>query len=364
MATTSGTVAATTYTLRKVIEHAARRGPNMTPQELTAEDVSFATDNVFTLAAQWINAGFPLWTQYKKPLAVTQGSPEVTLPDGTVDIVQALWRSMNPWRGAATTTGGADASTLFAGAPTTSLVIAGPNAGVTAAFGTDTEVDSIGVLVGVDDTAALQVLTSNDGASFTLAQTLTSTAFVAGTWAYFDLDPVVVAPYVQIRRPAAGSWTLAQLNFGLANATEVPLGRLNRDDYYNLPNLDFSSPQPNSVFVDRLYPNPLLRIWPIPNQSAFYNGTVAAVMRRYIQDPGALTNNVEVPARWLEALVWRLASLMMYEARFQDAQRQQLMMARAPLISAEAQKAEMLAWAEERDKSPIRFLPDISAYTR
>ena len=26
--------------------------------------------------------------------------------------------------------------------------------------------------------------------------------------------------------------------------------------------------------------------------------------------------------------------------------------------------AEMLAWAEERDKSPIRFLPDISAYTR
>jgi hypothetical protein len=87
MATTSGTVAATPFTLRSVIEHAARRGPKIMPQELSAEDLQTATETVFTLTAQWINAGFPLWTQYKTMLGIGLNNAQVTVPAGTVDVV-------------------------------------------------------------------------------------------------------------------------------------------------------------------------------------------------------------------------------------------------------------------------------------
>lgn len=369
---TSGTVSAYRFNQRKVIEHAMRRAGRV-PERISAEDIQVAQDLIYTLTSQWINAGFPLWTKQYLMLGVTQNGTNVTLPTGTNDVFHTYWRILNPWRGVATTSTGAGASQLFGGQPNPDVTIAAPNPGVIAAFGSSQEVDTIGVLLGGNApvTAALLVQTSQDGVTFTTAQTLPSTTFTPGQWAYFDLQPVLFAPFLQLVLPVSvGSWTLNQLNFGLANGQDIELGALNQDDYYNLPDKAFLSDRPNSVFVDRLLPNIILRIWPAPNQGAFYNGTVTALVRRYIQDPGSMTNDVEVPQRWAEALIWRLAKLLLFE--LPDAQvdaqssyftlmaKQQRMQA----IEAEAAKAEMLAWSEERTVAPIRWAPNISVYTR
>ena len=44
-----------------------------------------------------------------------------------------------------------------------------------------------------------------------------------------------------------------------------------------------------------------------------YNGTIAVVRRRYIQDVGAFSNLLEIPQRWNEAVIWKLASRLVDE---------------------------------------------------
>lgn len=370
MLATSGTVSTYSFSLRKVIEHAFRRAGLM-PEEASSEQLQIAQDLVFSQTSEWINAGFPLWTRQYLLLGPSLNSPEVACPIGTVDVLHAYWRIFQPYRGAAALTTGADATALFAGQPNADATIAGPSPGVSVAFASATEIDTIGVLGGATSlTGALEVQTAPDGTTWTTVATLPSTTFTQGAWSYFDLDPVIVAPYVRVIAPSAASWTVNQFNFGLANGEDIMIGPLNIDDYYNQPDKQRTSDRPNSAFVDRQLNQPVIKLWPAPSQSAFYNGAIGVLARRYIQDPGALSNAVEVPQRWLEALIWRLATTLIYELPDTDKGAQvsyfSLMakQQRIQQIEAKAAKAEALAWSEERSRSPLRIAPNISAYTR
>jgi len=370
--TTSGTVATYPYDMMKVLEHSFRRaGKSIT--KASGEQIAIATDIVFTVTSQWINAGFPLWTREYLLLPITVGSPDVACPVGTVDVIHTYWRILNPWRSTATLTTGADATVLFAGAPNSDVAITGINPGVNVNFLSSMEVDTVGVLLGGSTslTAALQIQTAPDGVTWTTVQTLPSTTYAPQVWQYFDLDPSITSQYVQIILPSATSttWTLNQLNFGLANGQDITNGPLNIDDYYNQPDKSYQGNQPNSCFIDRQLNFPVIKQWPCPNVTAFYNGTVAALVRRYIQDPGLLTNAVEVPQRWLEALQWGVAKLLMYELPDEEQATQTsyfTLMAkqqRLQAVTAELTKAESLAWAEERSNSPFRVTPNITCYT-
>lgn len=397
---TSGTVSATRFSQRKVIDHAARRAGLM-PEQMSSEQLEIAQDLIFTLTSQWINAGFPLWTREFLLLGATAGSPNVACPVGTVDIFHSFWRIFNPWRGPAQDQFGNDQSILFAGHPNQDVVIAGPAPFVEVNFNGPMEIDTVGILLGgfggapfltdgygnditdgygnaisagsgtaipITNTPYLTV--SRDGVTWFPGQTLKTTTFIPGQWSYFTLDPSIVTPFMRVVWPGAGSWTINQLNFGLANGQDIEIGPLNIDDYYNLPDKQFRSNQPNSSYVDRKLVQPIIKIWPVLNEEGFYRGTVSALVRRYIQDPGALTNNVEVPQRWLEALIWRLANLLIYEIPDQDQSAQAsyfTLMAkqnRIQNIGQEASKAESLAWSEERTRAPIKLAPNISVYTR
>jgi hypothetical protein len=363
---TSGTVSGYNFNLGKVIDHAFRRA-GVQPEQVSSEQLEVARDLVFTLTSEWVNAGFPLWTRKYYLLNTPIGSPDVAAPVGTVDIRQAYWRIFNPYRGNATTSAGADASPLFTGEPNdTDVVIAGPNAGVIVDFGSETEMDTVGVLLGGSSpiTAALQIKISVDGSTWTTFQTLDSATYTPGQWTYFDLNPTLSAQFVQLVLPS-GTFTLNALNFCLANGNDIPIGPLNIDDYYNLPDKMFRSNQPNSSYLDRQLAQPVLKVWPVLNVQGFYRGTVTALARRYIQDPGELTNDVEVPQRWLEALIWRLASILVHEIPTPIEQNAlAAWQARVALTDKNRREAELLAWAEERVRAPIRWSPNFSVYTR
>lgn len=370
MASTSGTVSAYPFNLRKVVDHAFRRAGLM-PEQASAEQLQIATDLVFSITSEWINAGFPLWTRQYLLLPCGIGQTDVPCPVGTVDVFHTYWRILQPYRGPATLSTGGSGAVLFGGAPNPDVVITGTNPGVSVNFASAIEVDTVGVLLGsvTPFTQALQLQTSQDGVSWTTVQTLPSATYSPLTWVYFDLSPSITAQYLQIIRPGSVPWGLNQLNFGLANGQDIEIGPLNIDDYWNLPNKAFQSNQPNSSYVDRQINAPIIKIWPTLGTDGFYNGTVTALARRYIQDPGALTNNVEVPQRWAEALMWRLATVLIYEIPDQDQSAQASyfsLMAkqqRIQAIEAKAAKSEMLMWAEERTRAPVRLMPNLRAYT-
>lgn len=371
LGSTSGVVGTVAYTQRQVIEHAFRRA-GKAASAIGAEEIQFAQELIFTLLAEWINGGFPLWTKQVPGIGPGIGQTDFVTPQGTNEVLKVFWRILNPYRGPATTSAGADASALVGGQPNSDVVIAGPNPGVIVNFGTASEADQIGILLGgvAPVTAALAVLQSQDGNTFTPFQTLPSTTFQPGVWQYFDLQPTFNNVALQVQLPGANPWTLNQINVGLASFADVELGALNKDDYYNLPDRFFQSDRPNSFFQDRLLPVPIIKAWPTPNQNAFYNGYIVAVTRRYIQDPGQMSNGVEVPPRALEALQWRLAQKLIHEIPDETRNGQPsyfTLMAkqqRIDNVEKNAVKAEALFWAEERERSPIRIYPDISPYTR
>lgn len=365
---TSGTVSTVSYNQNRVIEHAARRA-GYQPAMIAPQDLIYCKDSIFTLTSQWINAGFPLWTRRYDILSAAIGQENVATVDGTVDAFAVYWRILMPYRGPATLTNSADGSTLFAGQPNADITITGTNPGITVAFGSSTEVDTIGVLGGaVAYTAALEVQTSEDGLTYTTVQTLPSKLIPAGAWSYQDLSPTITAPFVRVIKPGSATWVVNQFNFGLANWQDILIGPLSMDDYFNQGNRAFRNNQPNSSYLDRQLTKPQIKIWPLLSTQGFYNGCVACLSRRYIQDPGALVDDIEVPQRWLEALQWRLASIIIMEFPIsEEVKTSPLLMqerqTRMQVISAEAANSERLAWAEERQRSPIRWLPDLTPYT-
>ncbi len=373
---TSGTVATYNFGVRKIIDHAARRA-KIRPQRLGSEALQIAQDLLFLQLSEWAAVGFPLWTKQYSLLPITAGSGDAASPAGTVEVLNTYWRILMPWRGLAQDQNGNGVGVLFAGQPNPDVTILGPNPSVIVNFGSPGELDTIGVLLGgtVPITAALSVLTSPDGITYTPTAPLPSATYTPGQWTYFDLDPSLTAQFVMLQYPSAGPWVLNQLNFGLANGQDIPNGPLNIDDYYNLPNRSFQDDRVNSCYVDRTYQFPTLRLWPVPNISAFYNGTVTCLSRRYIQDPGKLTDTLEVPIRGYEAVVSRLATRMLKEiddsmltgssdqsgigGYLQLQQRQQLVQA----LEADATKAEAIFWAEERTRGPIRLQLNFGCYT-
>ena len=325
----SNTVSQTVFDTRKVMENAFRRC-RVRPEMITAEYVSVANDQLYLLLSDLANMGAPLWCIEKQILPLYDGEGYITLDTKVVDILNSNLRQLQTVTGTNTTT----ATTR------------------TIDFGGATFVTTVGVLW----TAAavpLALERSVDGIVWTPIQTETPTA-VAGEWTWYDLESSVATPYFRVRA-TSGSLNFLEIYTG-NTPTEIPLARLNRDDYTNLPNKSFQSNRPLQFWYDRLIPNPVMRLWPVPNSGAITSQIVLWV-QRYIMDVGTMTQQVEVPQRWYEAIVAMLASKLALEIAEVDT-------SLIPLLDQKANVALYTAQAEERDNSPMMMAPNIAVYTR
>jgi hypothetical protein len=99
-----------------------------------------------------------------------------------------------------------------------------------------------------------------------------------------------------------------------------------------------------------------MRIWPVTDPTNMF-GQIIIWRQRYIMDVGTLTEELDIPQRWYETVVWQLAWRLAMELPDFD-------MSRIGPIKATADEALKIAQDEERDNSPIYFAPNISYYTR
>ena len=325
----SDTVSQTNFNTRRVIDSAIRRC-KLTAQQITAEHIDIANDQLYLFLSDLANQGAPLWCIEKQIYPLYEGVGDITMTDGTVDILNSNFRTLQEVTGTNT-----DTSTTR-----------------TVDFSTDVFVSTVGIYWSA---AAVPVALerSDDNVTWVTIQTETTTA-TAGQWTWFDLDSSVATPYFRVR---ATTGTLSFSQIYLANTpTEIPLARLNRDDYTNLPNKAFQNNRPLQFWFDRQVNNPIMHLWPVPNDAA----TVCQIVlwrQRYIMDVGTMTQDVEVPQRWLEAIVAGLAAKMALELVEVDVNL-------IPILDQKAASTLYIAQMEERDNSPMMIAPNISPYTR
>lgn len=325
----SNTVSQTVFNTRRVIDNAIRRC-KLTAQQIAAEHIDIANDQLYLFLSDLANQGAPLWCIEKQIYPLYDGVGDITMLDGTVDILNSNFRTLQEVSGVNTDTA-------------TSRTVT---------FTTDIFVSTVGIYW---TAAAVPVALerSDDGIAWFTIQTETPTAS-AGEWTWFDLESSIATPYFRVR---ATTGTLSFSQIYLANTpTEIPLARMNRDDYTNLPNKAFQSNRPLQYWFDRQVNNPIMHMWPVPNLAA----TVCQIVvwrQRYIMDVGTMTQDIEVPQRWLEAIVAGLAAKMALELVEVDA-------SLIPMLDQKAAIALNIAQMEERDNSPFTIAPNISPYTR
>jgi hypothetical protein len=325
----SNTVSQTVFNTRKVMENAFRRC-RVRAESISAEYVDIANDQLYLLLSDLANMGSPLWCIEKQIIPLYDGIGDVTLDTSVVDILNSNFRQLQQVDGTKTTTATER----------------------TVEFQSTTFVSTVGVRWSAAS-VPIALERSNDGVVWATVQTETPVA-VAGEWTWYDLDSSIATLFFRVRA-TSGSLNFSQVY--LANTpTEIPLARLNRDDYTNLPNKTFQSTRPLQYWYDRKIPSPIMHLWPVPNSGATTSQLVLWV-QRYIMDVGTMTQEIEVPQRWYEAVVAMLAAKLALEIAEVDP-------SMIPLLDQKAQQALYTAQAEERDNSPMMIAPNISMYTR
>ena len=327
----SGTVSTTVFNTRKVVDHAYRRC-RIPPEGISSEQISFALDTLYLILSMLANRGLQLWCieSYLMPLYQAQGL--MTLPNGIVDILNTNLRTVEVLNSTTTnTTTSTTYQTLF---PST------------------TQVTTVGIeWSGASTAYALE--TSSDGATWLTVATQDNPSVTAGMVTWVDIQGSLATLYFRVR---ATTGTLNQTQVILANMpNEIPMARLNRDDYVNLPNKAFQG-RPLQFWVDRLLNAPVLYLWPVPS-AQFVTAQVVVWVKRYIMDVGTMTQEIEIPQRWYDAIVYVLASRLAEETPTVDPQ----MIA---ILDQKAQRSLLEAENEERDDSPIYLTPNIAVYTR
>jgi hypothetical protein len=348
----SGTVGTTLVSVQKLIDHGARRCGKLA-EELTSEQVQASRTMLFYLLSNLINIGIQYWAINKKVIGLNANQYIYDLPVGGVDVLQALYRRMNRPSGNGSSSAGGNVANAFDGNVDTICTQVSPNGNLSVAYSGPEYIGSIGVLPGASGTFDVVFETSQDNVSWTTLYNPGSTAWVDGEWIWYDIDPGASAPYYRMRETGGATLSVRELYFG-NNSTEITMARLNRDDYTNLPNKNFTANQPFQFWVNRTIPQAELYLWPVPAND-FVQMTVW--YSRQIMDVGQLSGELEIPQRWYLAVQNMLAHQMAMELPG-------VAMDRIQYLEGQAEKYLMLAEQEERDKSPIYFAPSIGVYTR
>lgn len=325
----SGTVSTTVFNTRKVIDHAYRRC-RVPPEGISSEQISFALDSLYLVLSALANRGLQLWCIEKYIMPLYQAQGLIEMPNGIVDILNTNLRTLQEVTGTSTTT-----STIYQ-----------------TIFPTETQVTNVGVYWnGASTSYALE--TSDDGATWTTLATVANPGTVANETTWTDIEGSLATLYFRVR---ATTGVLNQASVFLGNTpTEIPMARLNRDDYVNLPNKAFQG-RPLQFWVNRQLNNPILYLWPVPSDQ-FITAQVIVWIKRYIMDVGTMTEEIEIPQRWYDAVVYVLAARIAEETPTVDPQ----MIA---ILDQKAQRSLLEAENEERDDSPIYLTPNIAVYTR
>lgn len=359
--TVSGTVSTTVFKTRKVIDHAYRRC-RILPQNITSEMIETAKDNLFLQLSSLGSQGVPLWCIEKEILPLYVGQGVITPSRGTMDILNANFRWMYRQTGITQTSSpGGITSYAFDGDLDTSCAQTGPNGNLTIVFNGDpldpqspVQVTTVGVMMATTGSFNIVFEWSNDGVTWTTALAPGVTAYVAGQWHWYDIDGQQPVNFYRMRE--TGGNTLNVVEFYAGNQpTEIPLARMNRDDWTNLPNKTFQG-KPLQYWFDRSRDYPTMNIWPVTDPTNMF-GQFVIWKQRYIMDVGTLTEELDIPQRWYEAVVWQLSWRLAMEMPEFD-------MNLLGMIKGTADEALKVAQDEERDNSPIYFAPNISPYTR
>jgi hypothetical protein len=354
----SGTVGQTVITVQNLIDDGARRAGKLA-EELTNEQVLSAKRALFYVLSNLINQGIQYFAIKKQVYGLNADQYEYLLPVGGNDVLNALYRRMDRPIGSYSSSAGGTAVFAFDSDLTTYCQQTSANGNISIIYGTGSPnyIGSVGFMPyvsgGGSQTWNYVLETSSDGSTWKTLYTGTAETVTDSQWVWNDIDPGATNIYYRMRATGGTTLALRELYFG-TNSTEITMARLNRDDYTNLPNKNFTANQPYQYWLNRTIPQATITLWPTPSDPFIQ---MVVWYSAQIQDVGKLSGQLAIPDRWLMAIQNMLAHQMAQIMPGVDA-------GRITYLENQAEKYFQMAEQEERDKSPIYLAPNIGVYTK
>lgn len=361
---TSGTTDQTIFTTQQVIDHAYRR-MKMPAELISGEKIDSALDNLWLMLQSWANKGAPIWKveTLLVPLYYNQQMAQFNEP-GVVRTMKANLRTMSrvPQVDITSTPDG-DASLAVDSDLDTACTQTIANGNIALDFGEQVLFNTVGFLPNASGTWSYRWEASLDGVTWEVLATVLAEAVVNRRWRWLDVNLTQVNGFRYLRLVGivnAGINTTLDVREIYAGQMlqSIPLSLINKDDYFSLPNKTQLG-RPTMAWQDMLRDNPVLRLWNVPN-SEFTFALVEAQVQRMIQDVGTMTQELDLPKRWYEAIVWSLAERQGWDdpdfkgdkgVTQQDLERK-------------AKEANDIAWGGITLSGPTYIQPNIGGYTR
>jgi hypothetical protein len=356
----SGTTNQTKINIDQLISY-AYRDAGKTAEEITPEYIDAGKQALYYILQNLSNRGVNLWLLENKVIGAPTNAQWVSLPESTIDVREANWVYItNPSYSGLLPASNPNVINLFDQDANDTLDLFATTTLVDnyfgAAYSNQTRLFYVGFNAycpGTTATYTLDFEVSNDGTNWTVWESFPSTTLADREWAYFSINATQPFNYFRLKnRNTLATFSLRAIQFAQSQQV-IPLARLNRDDYWNLPNKQFPSQRTLQYWYDRLI-EPRMYLWPVPNNN--YQ-VFQLIIETQMPDVGSLTNELYLPNRWIGSIQASLSHKLAIQLPEIDLQR-------IGYLEQQAVKLEYDAAQEERDKSPIYFQPNYSYYTR
>jgi len=325
---TSGTVATTVIDTASIIEHAFRRC-RVLPSAQTPETVLIAQECLYMLMLNLGNRGLNLWAVDKVFVGLKAGQATYETPAGTLDVLNVIFTKPH----------------------LETVVFTAQSDGGEVSL-TSANIQRVGFSVSATFTGALTVKTSSDGATFTDAVTLNSATYLAGQYYWADLPVVEPIVGIQVVSDSASYPAVTDIKC-VSGVYDLPCSQWNRDTYAALNNKTQPGSPSTSYFFEKKL-TPTVTLWPVPTNS---DDHITLYRHRQSQDVGALNQQLEIPQRWLDGIIWLLAARLCFELPKVDPAVIQMVL---PMADKQVFEAE----GSETDGAPIYIAPRIGVYSR
>lgn len=131
--------------------------------------------------------------------------------------------------------------------------------------------------------------------------------------------------------------------------SDITISRISSSTYASIPNKTATG-KPIQMWVQRLIV-PQVLVWPVPDASSTY--TLVYWRMRRLQDAGSGVNTMDVPFRFVPALVAGLAYYLSMKVPTGAE--------RMPALKQQYQESLQSAMDEDREKASVRFVPRVVA---
>jgi hypothetical protein len=348
----SNTTGQTKVNVDQLISYAFRDA-GKTAEEITPEYIDAGKQALFYNLQNLSNLGVNLWLLENQLYGALNAQQQLVLPKTTIDVREANWvYIINSQASGYLPVSNSQAANAFdLNLNTTATSTVGTN-WLGLAYSQGQPVFYVGWNSDGTQTYNLAYEVSNDGTNWTTVKQFPATTLTDREWVYFNISTTPNYIYYRLRETVRTTFSVRQIVFSTSQQV-IPLARLNRDDYWNLPNKQFPSNRSLQYWFDRTI-EPSMYLWPVPNNDF---QMFQLLVEKQMEDVGSLTNEIYVPDRWISSVQASLSHRLSMQIPGVD-------LGRIQYLEGQAEKLFMQANNEERDKSPIYFQPNFSYYTR